>query len=314
MSLRHVLRAQQFDRPLLEQLFGRADALRALLDDPVGRRELADSCKGHLLFNVFYEPSTRTRMSFAAAAELLGLQVVSTENAREFSSAAKGETLEDTVRVLTEYRPSVMVFRHFETGAVARASEVSNVPLINAGDGRGQHPTQALLDLYTIQRERGGVDDCTVLIGGDLANGRTARSLAYLLSKFTGVKLVFAAPAGLEVGNDLKQHLGEHGVPFTETDDVSAALPEADVVYWTRLQKERLEQELADDVWPRFVLDERSLTLLRPDAVVMHPLPRIDEITPAVDADKRAAYFRQAGNGLYVRMALIEWVLGRDLG
>src|SRR4051812_47294546 len=185
-ELRHVLKSQQFDRPLLEELFRRADQL-----DKDHSKE--SSLSGKLLFNVFYEPSTRTRMSFAAAAARLGMQVVGTENAKEFSSAAKGETLEDSVRVFCAYQPEAIVLRHFETGAAEAAAKVSTVPIINAGDGAGQHPTQALLDVYTVYSELGGIDGKTILVGGDLAHGRTARSFVYLLAKFDDIRLIFVS-------------------------------------------------------------------------------------------------------------------------
>ena len=232
-----------------------------------------------------------------------------TDNAREFSSAAKGETLEDTIRIVAGYADAI-VLRHGEEGAARRAALVSDVPVINAGDGRGQHPTQSLLDLYTIRDELGRVDGVRVAMVGDLANGRTARSLAYLLSKYRDVEVWFVAPPAVAMGRDLKQHLDEHGVPWHETQDMKAVLPLVDVVYQTRIQKERFEDDAAyRAVRGVYVIDCDAMARLRRDAIVMHPLPRLDEIDPAVDADPRAAYFRQARNGVQIRMALLDMVL-----
>jgi aspartate carbamoyltransferase catalytic subunit len=232
-----------------------------------------------------------------------------TDNAREFSSAAKGETLEDTIRIVSGYS-DVIVLRHSEEGAARRAAAVSDVPVINAGDGKGQHPTQALLDVYTIKDEIGRLDGISVAMVGDLANGRTVRSLAYLLSKYNGVSIWFVAPPQAAMGDDIKAHLDEHGVSWHETGQLEEVLPEVDVVYQTRIQKERFERE-ADYLALKGIyrLDRNSMHRLRPDAVVMHPLPRVDEIAPEVDADPRAAYFRQARNGLHIRMALLDMVL-----
>jgi aspartate carbamoyltransferase catalytic subunit len=232
--------------------------------------------------------------------------VVSTENAREFSSAVKGETLEDTIRTLCQYRPDIIVLRHFETGAAARAANVSSVPILNAGDGAGQHPSQALLDLCTIKKEIGRLDNLDVVIGGDLAHGRTARSLTYLLAKFKNNSLTFLTPPGLEIGKDIKEHLSRLGTKFKETADIPSSLKNADVVYWTRVQKERFD---SSKLKKPFVIGKKEMSLMKKSAILMHPLPRVDEITTEVDKDPRAAYFRQAGNGMFIRMALIEWIL-----
>lgn len=308
--MRHVLYSQQFDRKILQHLFERADEFRERIEDPSERVALTQLYRGKMLFSVFYEPSTRTRMSFSAAAEHLGMSVVTTENAREFSSAIKGETLEDTIRVLCEYYPDAIALRHYETGAAERAAEVSTVPIINAGDGSGQHPTQALLDLYTIHRALGTIDGLTVTIGGDLANGRTARSLAYLLAKFDAIRIRFIAPAGFEMGADIKEHLDEKGIAFEERNALNDALSISDVVYWTRVQRERLKPGV--DHAAAFVIGRPQLAQLKPNAILMHPLPRLDEIPPEVDSDPRAWYFRQAGNGMLIRMALLEWILDKE--
>jgi aspartate carbamoyltransferase catalytic subunit len=306
--MHHVLSVEQFDSAQLEELFIEADQFRDQVADPEQRRDLASRYVGRQLCSLFYEPSTRTRLSFEKAAANFGMIPISTENAREFSSASKGETIEDTVKVLNEYGFDIIVLRHHETGATSQAASVSETPIINAGDGKGEHPTQALLDAHTIFRKFGRLDNLRVAIGGDLANGRTARSLAQLLSHYKGNHLSFVSIPELQIGEDIKVKLRESGTGFEETADMYDALRDADVVYWTRLQRERLENP---DALPKggFTIDALALEVLPQDAIIMHPLPRVDEIDPQVDSDPRAQYFPQAGNGLYVRMALIDQIL-----
>jgi aspartate carbamoyltransferase catalytic subunit len=305
LDLRHVVESQQFDRPLLEKVFEVATEMEELVAAG-GSEEL----RGRIMASLFYEPSTRTRLSFEAAMLRLGGEVLGTESAGEFSSVAKGETLEDTIQIVAGYA-DVIVLRHFDVGASRRAAAISSVPVINAGDGPGQHPTQALLDLYTIQKELGRLDGVRIAMVGDLANGRTVRSLSYLLSKYDGVELVFVAPPAVAIGRDIKSHLEERGVAYRETEDLDSVLPTVDVVYQTRIQKERFGSRL--DEYRRvsgvYVMDARTMSLMGPDAVLMHPLPRVGEIAPEVDGDPRAAYFRQARNGLFIRMALLRLLL-----
>jgi aspartate carbamoyltransferase catalytic subunit len=264
---------------------------------------------GSVMAALFYEPSTRTRLSFEAAMLRLGGQTMGTDNAREFSSAAKGETLEDSIRIVSGYS-DVIVLRHSEEGAARRAAAVSSVPIINAGDGPGQHPTQALLDLFTIRAELGRIDGVRVAMVGDLANGRTVRSLTYLLSKFREIKVWFVAPEQVRMRQDLKDHLDEHDVPWKETEDLNSVLPAVDVVYMTRIQKERFaDPESYNAVKGVYRIDKDAMARMRDHAVLMHPLPRVDEISPEVDDDPRSAYFRQARNGLHIRMALLERLL-----
>jgi len=308
MGLRHVIRAQQFDRPWLESFFGTAKDM-----EEVAGRGGSDALKGKIMATLFYQPSTRTRLSFETAMLRLGGQVISTENAKEFSSAAKGESLEDTIRVVAGYA-DVIVLRHYELGSSERAAALDAAPVINAGDGPGQHPTQALLDLYTIERELGRLDGISVAMVGDLKYGRTVRSLAYLLAKFDGVRIAFVAPGVCRIGEDIKEYLDRHRVPYEETDDLPAVCRRADVVYQTRIQKEAFSfEELRDEYETarnRFVITPELASLMRKDAIIMHPLPRVGEIAAAVDADPRAAYFRQAKNGLYVRMAILTDIFG----
>src|SRR5487761_285967 len=306
MKLHHVVEAQQFDRDTLIELF---EASRRM--EGVAKTGGVTDYQNRIMAALFYEPSTRTRFSFEAAMHRLGGRVIATENAAEFSSVSKGETLEDTIRIMNGYA-DLIVIRHPEVGAARRAAEASRVPIINAGDGVGQHPTQALLDLYTIQKEIGGIDGLNIAMVGDLAQGRTVRSLAYLLGKFTGVKIHFVAPALLKMKEDILAYLREHQVECVEEPDLDTVLPKVNVVYQTRVQKERFGDRIADYEQCRglYVLDAAALKLLRPDAIVMPPLPRVDEIAREVDCDPRAAYFRQAQNGLYVRMAVLEMLLG----
>jgi aspartate carbamoyltransferase catalytic subunit len=301
--LRHIVESQQFSRSLLEDLLARADEIKREPHHFIGR------LAGQVMAALFYEPSTRTRLSFEAAMLRLGGATMGTDNAREFSSAAKGETLEDTIRIVSGYA-DVIVLRHNEEGAARRAAAVSSVPIINAGDGPGQHPTQALLDLYTIRDELGRIDGVKVAMVGDLANGRTVRSLTYLLSKFKDIKVWFVAPPQVAMRDDLKSYLDEHHVPWVETQDLDAVLPDVDVVYMTRIQKERFtDPEAYNAVKGVYRIDRESLAKMRKYAILMHPLPRVDEIAPEVDADDRAAYFRQARNGLHIRMALLDRLL-----
>src|SRR5579859_11080 len=214
MQLHHVIEAQQFDLPMMSHLFNVAGEMENLV-----ARGGTDEYRSRLMATLFYEPSTRTRFSFETAMHRLGGRVISTENAAEFSSVSKGETLEDTIRILNGYA-DVIVLRHYEVGSAARAATASRVPVINAGDGAGQHPTQALLDLYTIRREVGHLDGLRIAMVGDLAQGRTVRSLAYLLGKFDDVRMWFVAPPPLRMKEDILQHLRDRGVQYEEEDSL----------------------------------------------------------------------------------------------
>lgn len=297
--MRHIVEVSQFERSWVESLFARADEMRTLRSDS---RLLA----GHILATLFYEPSTRTRLSFESAMLRLGGQVISTENAREFSSAIKGESVEDTIRIVAGYANGVVI-RHHEQGAAARAASVSPVPVINGGDGPGEHPTQALLDLYTIHHELGTIDELTIALVGDLRYGRAARSLALLLAMSHKTRLIFVAPPATPMGRDVKQHLTDRNVLWSEAMSLDDVVGDADVVYQTRIQRERFAtQDEARAAEGHFVITTDSMTHMREGAILLHPLPRVDEISPEVDSDPRAAYFRQAENGVYVRMALLH--------
>ncbi len=305
MRLHHVIRAQQFGRNVLAEIFETAGEMERIV-----REGGSDLLARKVMATVFYEPSTRTRLSFESAMHRLGGGVIATENAREFSSAAKGETLEDTIRILEGYA-DVIVLRHYESGAAERAASVTDVCIINAGDGPGQHPTQALLDMYTIQKEIGHLDGISIAMVGDLANGRTVRSLCYLLAKCEDITIHFVAPEIVQMKDDIKEYLSKHGIAFVEDTDLKAVASKVDVIYQTRIQKERFGDRIEDykKASGVYIVDRHLLSVMKPDAIVMHPLPRIGEIKPEVDGDHRAAYFRQAQNGLYIRMALLKMLL-----
>jgi len=303
VPIRHLIGPHALDRALIEQLLERAAAFEEASD-------IEARLPGQLLATVFYEPSTRTRFSFEAAMHRLGGQVLSAENATRASSAAKGESLEDAIRVISGYAQGI-VLRHPEVGAADRAAQVATVPVINAGDGAGHHPTQALLDLYTMKKELGRLDHLRVGLAGDLRNGRTVRSLALLLSRFPGNELVLISPPALRMGEDVVGLLQQAQQGVQETEDLVGAIAGLDVLYQTRIQAERFE---SSEEYERhrgvYVVTLEVMRRLPEHAILMHPLPRLGEIDPLVDADPRAAYFRQARNGLWVRMAVLDWAIG----
>ncbi len=300
-----VLTATQFSRDQIEHLFAVADEYRERLE----RGERLRLLDGKLLATVFYEPSTRTRLSFESAMQRLGGGVISVAEAKTASSAAKGETLADTVRTIENYADAI-VLRHPETGAARIAADAARVPILNAGDGTGEHPTQALLDLYTIRSERGQIDGLRIALVGDLKNGRTVHSLARALCLFK-VEFSLVAPAALAMPAEVSDALRARNYAVEETNDLPRALATSDVVYMTRVQKERFADPKQYEKLKNFYILNRELVAQGKDKlVVMHPLPRIDEITTDVDALPNAAYFRQARNGVLMRMALLSAVLG----
>lgn len=306
----NILSAEQLNPPIIEELGCRADYFREQLTSQAGRRDLAGRYIGETLTSLFYEPSTRTRLSFEIAAQRFGMGVNGTENAHIFTSAVKGETLEHTARVLGEYQPSLIVLRHDITGSAIAFAASAGVPIINGGDGKGEHPTQAALDIYTIREQKGRLENLNVVMGGDLANGRTARSLAKLLAHYDGNHITFVSTPELQIGRDIKDYLDSHNTSHYETYDMYDALRSADVVYSTRLQLERMQKD--HTVGEKFVIDQAALEVLSKDSIIMHPLPISGEITSEVDNDPRAIYFHQAGNGMLIRMAFIEMVLSES--
>jgi aspartate carbamoyltransferase catalytic subunit len=301
MSLTHVVESQQFTVPLILELFDRARRM-----EKVVRRGGTLDYRHRIMATLFYEPSTRTRLSFEAAMHRLGGQVLSTEQARAFSSEISGEQLEDTIRIIAGIS-DVIVLRHTERDGAARAAAVSPVPIVNAGDGNGgQHPTQALLDLYTIWRERGALDGLSIAMVGELDRGRTVRSLAYLLSKFDRVKIHFVSPPEVQMQADILAHLDEHDVWYEQQPDVTKVIGEVDVVYQTRIMPDRVREGAS---LRRYAIDPTLVKSMKKEARILHPLPRTVELDRTVDEDPRARYFQQATNGLYVRMALLTMLL-----
>jgi aspartate carbamoyltransferase len=302
---KHILAVGQFQRTDIDYIFAVATEMRTMVE----RVGTFDLLKGKILANLFYEPSTRTSSSFTAAMERLGGSVIPINEVR-YSSVSKGESLPDTVRTLECYS-DVIVLRHHETGAAATAARYLRKPLINAGDGTGEHPTQALLDLFTIQEELGHLDGLTVTMLGDLKYGRTVHSLARLLRLF-GARLNYVSPDILRLPRSLMEELDQAGVNQAEYSDLETVLPDSDVLYVTRVQKERFEQpEQYELVKNAYAISAETMKRAKAEMVLMHPLPRVSEIAMEVDDDPRAAYFRQMEYGLYIRMALLAMVLGK---
>jgi aspartate carbamoyltransferase len=302
-----IISVKQFGRSDLEYVFGVAHEMRGMVE----RIGTFDLLKGKILANLFYEPSTRTSSSFTAAMERLGGSVIPI-NEVKYSSVSKGESLPDTIRTLECYA-DVIVLRHPETGSAAIAAKAARKPVINAGDGIGEHPTQALLDTFTIFEElaAGSVDGMTVTMLGDLKYGRTVHSLARLLSLFN-VKINYVSPEILRMPREVMDEVGAKGIAQAEFTSLTEVLPETDVLYVTRVQKERFEDPADyEKVKGAYVIDPDIMKAAKQNMIVMHPLPRVGEISVDFDEDPRAAYFRQMEYGLYVRMALLAMVLGK---
>ncbi len=300
-----ILSVKQFNKSDLEYIFAVAHEMREMVE----RVGSFDLLKGKILANLFYEPSTRTSSSFTSAMERLGGSVIPI-NEVTYSSVSKGESLPDTIRSLECYA-DVVVLRHPEVGASALAAKYARKPVINAGDGIGEHPTQALLDLFTIVSELGKVDGLNITMLGDLKYGRTVHSLARLASLYD-VCINYVSPDILRMPTEILEELSEKGVCQNEFDNLADVLPETDVLYVTRVQKERFDDlQVYESVRNAFIISPTTLEMAKDRMVVMHPLPRVGEITMEVDEDPRAAYFRQMEYGLYVRMALLAMVLGK---
>lgn len=304
---KHLIDPNDFSLEELSQVFDLADKM-------VGDREAyASICKGKILGTLFYEPSTRTRLSFESAMLRLGGKVLGFSDAST-SSVSKGESIADTIRVLDGYA-DIVVMRHPKEGAPKLASEYSRVPVINGGDGGHQHPTQTLTDLLTIRRLKGRLENLTVAFCGDLKFGRTVHSLVSTLARYNANKFVFISPSELKFPEHLKETLKEkHNIEVYETESLEEVINEVDILYMTRIQRERFFNE-ADYMRLKdsYILSRNKLQGAKPDMLVMHPLPRVNEISYDVDADQRAVYFKQAEFGIYVRMALMALQLGVDI-
>jgi aspartate carbamoyltransferase len=300
-----ILSVRQFDRDKLQYIYRVADEMRSL----VKRFGKANLLVGKILANLFYEPSTRTSSSFQAAMLRLGGRTISI-NEVHYSSVTKGESLPDTVRTLESYC-DLTVLRHPQKGASAFAARYARKPLINAGDGAGEHPTQALLDIYTIEDDLKRLDGLQVAMMGDLKYGRTVHSLTRLLCLYE-TEFTFVSPEMLRLPAEIAEELSASGHSYTEQRELGDAIAEIDVLYITRVQKERFEDpEQYDRLKDVYVVDPKLLNRAKQDMIVMHPLPRVYELSMEVDDDPRAAYFRQMENGMYIRMALLAAVLGK---
>ena len=301
--MRHLIGIEDLSVAEIEELVATAEDI---IDNP---KKYAEVCHGKKLASLFYEPSTRTRLSFEAAMIELGGNVIGFSEAQS-SSAAKGESIADTAKVISCFA-DIMVMRHFKEGAPMVASLNATVPVINAGDGGHNHPTQTLTDLLTIKREKGRFDNLTVGLCGDLKFGRKVHSLIAALSRYSGIKFVLVSPTELMIPDYIKNDIIEkNGIDYLETTDLEAVMPELDILYMTRVQKERFFNEqdyirLKDS----YILTQSKLNLAKSDCIVMHPLPRVNEITVEVDKDPRACYFKQVLYGKYIRMALIKMLL-----
>lgn len=283
----------------------------ALAEDIIANRaKYSEACKGKKLATLFYEPSTRTRLSFTSAMMELGGSVIGFSDANS-SSVSKGETVADTVRVIRCFA-DIIAMRHFKEGAPLVASQYAGVPVINAGDGSHSHPTQTLTDLLTIKREKGRFDNMTIGFCGDLKFGRTVHSLISALSRYTGIKIVLISPEELKLPSYVKaESLKKNNIPYEQTTDLESVMPQLDILYMTRVQRERFFNEedylrLKDS----YILTPEKLRNAKKDLCILHPLPRVNEISVAVDDDPRACYFKQVRNGRFIRMALILKLLG----
>lgn len=296
--MKNLLSSESLSKEEIEEILQKADSFLGYNGDDL---------KGRILASLFYEPSTRTRLSFETAMKKLGGEVLSVTDVHS-TSIMKGESLDDTAKVVSQFA-DVVAIRHPESGSANRFADNSQVPVINAGDGAGQHPTQGLLDLFTIQKEKGKIDGFKVVMTGDLKYSRCTNSLAYLLSHYD-VEFVFVAPEQLKMKPELLKYLDEKGIKYEETDDFKKGIEGADILYCTRIQQERFassaEYEELKDV---YILTKAMVEEKCPNSVVMHPLPRVHEISHEVDELPNAAYFRQVENGVAVRMAILTMLL-----
>ncbi len=302
--MRHLMSPLDFSTEELDRLFDLANDIEANMD------KYAHTCAGKKLATCFYEPSTRTRLSFEAAMLNLGGSVIGFSDAGS-SSASKGESVSDTIRVISCFA-DICAMRHPKEGAPMVAAGRSSIPVINAGDGGHQHPTQTLTDLLTIRSLKGRLDHFTIGLCGDLKFGRTVHSLINALVRYEGVKFIFISPRELMVPDYITDMLKERNIPYEEVIRLESIMPELDLLYMTRVQKERFFNE-EDYVRLKdfYILDKAKMELARPDMLVLHPLPRVNEISVEVDDDPRASYFKQVQYGVYVRMALILTLLNK---
>lgn len=312
--------SQQFNRKLLDHLFTTATRIRTIAKNKEGLDWLQTLLSHKRAMLYFIQPSTRTYLSFQSACYILGMNV-SEIRSTSTSSELKGESPEDTVRTFSSYT-DLIIMRHFEEGFAEKTAWLLNrtkrpVPVINGGSGKDQHPTQALLDLYTLNWaffDKGGIDSKTIAMVGDLKRGRTVRSLTYLLRNYKNVRFVYVSPDYLKIGDDIKQFLRRNKMPFEESDNLKRSIRNVDAIYMTRIQDEYdINGESKDIDYSKFHLKKEHLKLIRKNTIIMHPLPRRDEITTAIDDEPRAMYWRQERNGMWIRAALIAHIFGVDI-
>lgn len=300
--MKHVLSSDQYSKESLEKLFDLTDKVKK------NPKKYSNKLDDKIIAIMFYEPSTRTRLSFETAALKLGAKIITTENAGEFSSAAKGETIEDTVKVIAGYADA-MVIRHRSDTSAIEAASVEKIPILNAGAGKGEHPTQALLDLYTIREKKGKIDGMKVAILGDLKHGRTIHSLIKLLSLYEKIEIYGLSKEAFALPQEYIDMLKERGIDYKKCSSFDELPKDIDIIYHTRIQAERFEGDFGKE---EYIINQKVLDTFSKDTILLHPLPRVIEISAEVDDDPRACYFEQAHNGLYVRMALLLQVLDRD--
>ena len=315
----HVIMAQQFDRPSLDYICGLTTKIRGIAKGNQGMLFLQSLLQTKRAMLYFVQPSTRTFLSFMSACQILGIRCSEVRDPTT-SSEMKGETQEDTVRTFSSY-VDLVIMRHIQERFAEKMAWLLNqtgrpVSVINAGSGRDQHPTQALLDIYTLHRSfenYGGIDGKAIAMVGDLLRGRTVRSLSYLLKNYDGVKIYFVAPRNLQMAQDLKDYLIENNVNFEEHENFEEIIPLADAIYMTRIQDEYDQEGESKKIdYSKFHVTRERLKLLKTNAIIMHPLPRRSEISPEVDQDRRAMYWRQVRNGMWVRVALIAKIFLAD--
>jgi aspartate carbamoyltransferase catalytic subunit len=302
---KHIISISELTRDELELIVATAGKLKA--------NPMPELIKNKVVASCFFEPSTRTRLSFETAIQRVGGSVIGFDNDGNTSLAKKGETLADSVQVISSY-VDAFVMRHPQEGAARLASEFSNgVPVINAGDGANQHPTQTLLDLFTIAETQGRLDDINIAFIGDLKYGRTVHSLTQALAKFNNVRFFFVAPEALAMPEYILEELDEAGIAYSLHHEIEEVIPDLDILYMTRVQKERFDESEYAHIKSAYILTAAHLHNARPNMKVLHPLPRVDEITTDVDKTPHAYFFKQAGNGVYAREALLALVLNESL-
>ena len=297
--MEHVINCDQFSKEELKELF---ELVTVVKSNP---KKFCKTLEGKIITTIFFEPSTRTRLSFEAAIQRLGASVISTENATAHSSAKKGESLEDTIKVLARYSDAI-VMRHSEDDSAIRAARVSKVPIINAGSGKGEHPTQSLLDAYTIYQHKGTLDNVKIAILGDLKYGRTIHSLINLLSKYKNIEVYGLSKKEFELPQEYINMLKQRGIDYKICNNFMQIPKDIDVLYHTRIQSERFEGDFGKE---EFIINKKILNEFSDNTIVLHPLPRNNEIDVDVDDDPRAKYFEQAENGMWVRMGLLLKIL-----